>query len=42
MTDKDMDVLDHLNELRKRIIICLVSVGFVTSLIYGKVVFLIA
>ena len=41
MTDKDMDVLDHLTELRKRIIICLVSVGLVTFLIYDKVVFLI-
>ena len=41
MTDKDMDVLDHLNELRKRIIICLISVCAATFFIYGKVGYLI-
>lgn len=41
MASNEMSVVDHLNELRKRIIICLVSISFVAVVIYAKVYYLI-
>jgi len=41
MEDTEMSVVDHLHELRKRIIISLISILFMTVLVYNKVHLLI-
>jgi len=41
MAANEMSVVDHLHELRKRIIICLISISSVALLIYNKVSYLI-
>lgn len=41
MADNEMSVVDHLHELRKRIIVCFISISSATFLIYDKVSYLI-
>jgi len=41
MVADEMSVVDHLHELRKRIIICLISLFSVTFIVYDKVTYLI-
>lgn len=42
MIPNEMSVVDHLQELRKRIIICIVSISLISIIIYDKVNYLIS